>query len=108
MDTEHQQLTSEIENAYGVPLGHDPRNPLFNVTWDMDRDEGDEVNLMKATRLSPLPEPIIHMDDDQSRNVIVTSVDYLLNWARKSSLFPLAVRSSVLRLRDDCVRHGAF
>lgn len=89
MDSEHEQLTSDIETAYGVPMGHDPRNPLFNVTWDLDRDEGDEVNLMKATRLSPLPEPIMHMDDDHSRNVIVTSVDYLLNWARKSSLFPL-------------------
>ena len=55
MDSEHEQLTSDIETAYGVPsgvpMGHDPRNPLFNVTWDMDRDEGDEVNLMKATRL---------------------------------------------------------
>ena len=89
MDTEHEQLTSDIETPYGVPMGHDPRNPLFDVTSGLDRDEGDEVNLMKATRLSPLPEPIIHMDDDQSRNVIVTSVDYLLNWARKSSLFPL-------------------
>ena len=27
MDTEHQQLTSEIESAYGIPMGHDPRNP---------------------------------------------------------------------------------
>ena len=89
MDAEHGKLTSEIETAYGVPIGHDPSNPLFNVTWDLDRDEGDEVNLMKATRLSPLPEPIIGMEDDHSRNVIVTSVDYLLNWARKSSLFPL-------------------
>ena len=91
MDTERQQLTSDsdIEISYGVPIGHDPRNPLFNVTWDLDRDEGDEVNLMKATHLSPLPEPIMHLGDDNSRNVIVTSVDYLLNWARKSSLFPL-------------------
>ncbi len=82
-------MTSELETAYGVPMGHDARNPLFDVTWDLDRDEGDEVNLMKATRLGPLPEPIIDASDDHSRNVIVTSVDYLLNWARKSSLFPL-------------------
>ncbi len=82
-------MTSDIEHAYGVPIGHDPINPLFNVTWDMDRDEGDEVNLMKAQRQSPLPEPLIHIPDDVSRSTVVTSVDYLLNWARKSSLFPL-------------------
>jgi len=68
-------MTSELEAAYGVPMGHDSRNPLFDITWDLDRDEGDEVNLMKATRLSPLPEPIITASDDDTRSVIVTSVD---------------------------------
>ncbi len=82
-------MTLDMENAYGAPMGHDPINPLFNVTWDMDRDEGDEVNLMKAQRQSPLPEPLLHIPDDVSRSTVVTSVDYLLNWARKSSLFPL-------------------
>lgn len=84
MTTEH-----DIQSAYGVPVGHDPRNPLFNVTWDMDRDEGAEVNLMKATHREMLPEPVISPDDELNRNAIVTSVDYLLNWARKSSVFPL-------------------
>ena len=78
----------DIQSAYGVPLGHDPRSPLFDVTWDMDKDEGAEVNLMKATHLEALPEPVIG-DDDLGRNAMVTSVDYLLNWARKSSVFPL-------------------
>ena len=79
----------DIHSAYGVPVGHDPRSPLFDVTWDMDRDEGAEVNLMKATRREMLPEPVINPDDELNRNAIVTSVDYLLNWARKSSVFPL-------------------
>ena len=78
----------DIQSAYGVPLGHDPRSPLFDVTWDMDKDEGAEVNLMKATHLEALPEPVIG-DDELGRNAMVTSVDYLLNWARKSSVFPL-------------------
>lgn len=84
MTTEH-----DIHSAYGVPVGHDPRSPLFDVTWEMDRDEGDEVNLMKATHRQMLPEPVISADDELNRNAIVTSVDYLLNWARKSSVFPL-------------------
>lgn len=79
----------DIQSAYGVPVGHDPRSPLFDITWEMDQDEGDEVNLMKATHRQTLPEPVISADDELDRNAIVTSVDYLLNWARKSSVFPL-------------------
>ena len=79
----------DIHSAYGVPLGHDPRSPLFDITWDLDRDEGAEVNLMKARNQQALPEPVISEDDELSRNAIVTSVNYLLNWARKSSVFPL-------------------
>lgn len=79
----------DMQSAYGVPVGHDPRSPLFDITWDMDQDEGAEVNLMKATHRQMLPEPVISADDELNRNAIVTSVDYLLNWARKSSVFPL-------------------
>ena len=59
------------------------------MTWDLDTDEGAEVNLMKARNRNPLPEPTIDPDEDLNNNAIVTSVDYLLNWARKSSVFPL-------------------
>ena len=76
-------------DAYGVPAGLDPENPLFNVTWDMDREEGQAVNLMKATRTEQYPEPLVEIPDDLKRSAMVTSVDTLLNWARKSSVFPL-------------------
>ena len=75
--------------AYGVPACLDPENPLFNVTWDMDREEGQAVNLMKATRTEQYPEPLVEIPDDLKRSAMVTSVDTLLNWARKSSVFPL-------------------
>ena len=67
----------------------DPENPLFNVTWDMDREEGQAVNLMKATRTEQYPEPLVEIPDDLKRSAMITSVDMLLNWARKSSVFPL-------------------
>ncbi len=67
----------------------DPENPLFNVTWDMDREEGQAVNLMKALRIEQYPEPLVEIPDDLKRNAMITSVDMLLNWARKSSVFPL-------------------
>ena len=78
-----------LTDAYGVPTGLDPGNPLFNVTWDMDREEGQAVNLMKATRVEQYPEPLVEIPDDLKRSAMITSVDMLLNWARKSSVFPL-------------------
>ena len=66
-----------------------PGVPLQNVTWDLDREEGAEINLMKAARVGPYPEPIVEVPPDLSRNIVVTGVDSLVNWARKSSMFPL-------------------
>ena len=64
-------------------------SPLSRETWHKDEEEGNEVNHMKATRLRPYSTPTLEAADSSDRNIIVTSVDTLLNWARKSSLFPM-------------------
>ena len=64
------------------------RIPLDLSTTKLDKEEGGLINSMKSTHVSPFPDPIIN-NDDLDKNVMVSSVDQLLNWARKSSLFPL-------------------
>ena len=64
------------------------RIPLDVSTKALDKEEGGLINSMKSTHIAPFPEPIIDQDDID-KNVIVSSVDQLLNFARKSSLFPL-------------------
>jgi NADH-quinone oxidoreductase subunit B len=64
--------------------------PLHETTWDIDREEGAYVNKLKATNTEPLAEPLIEVPDDLKRNLAVTSIDALLNWGRKSSVFPLS------------------
>ena len=64
--------------------------PLFQQTWDVDRDEGEVINHIKATHTSMLTEPVIEVPDDLERNVAVTSVDALVNWGRKSAVWPLS------------------
>ena len=64
------------------------RVPLDLSTKELDKEEGGLINSMKSTHVAPFPEPIIN-NDDLDKNVVVSSVDRLLNWARKSSLFPL-------------------
>ena len=64
--------------------------PLFQTTWDVDHAEGSQINELKSTNTEPLAEPLVEVPDDLQRNLAVTSIDALLNWGRKSSVFPLS------------------
>ena len=64
--------------------------PLYTRTGSLDRQEGDLVNTTRQTHIWPFPEPLIQVDQELQRNMMVTSVDALLNWARKSALWPVA------------------
>ena len=63
--------------------------PLHTTTWELDRAEGDYINGLKSTSTEPLAEPLIEVPGDLKRNLAVTSIDAMLNWSRKSSVFPL-------------------
>jgi len=75
--------TSAMEAVGGITV------PLHATTWDLDRDEGAVINEMKATHIDPFARDVIQVAPDFERNIVVTSVDALLNWSRKSSIFPL-------------------
>ena len=48
------------------------------------------MNGLKARSVDAMADPIVDVPDDLQRNLMVTSVDAMLNWARKSSVFPLS------------------
>ena len=64
--------------------------PLHSATWQLDAKEGDYINQLKASSNAPLQEPLIEVPDDLKRNLAITSVDALINWGRKSSVWPLS------------------
>ena len=64
--------------------------PLHDKTWDLDIEEGNYVNELKATHTEALSEPLVEVPDDINRNIAVTSVDALVNWGRKSAVWPLS------------------
>ena len=66
------------------------RPDLHTTTWDIDLQEGDFVNQLKATHKEPFAEPLVEVPQDISRNVAVTTIDALLNWGRKSAVWPLS------------------
>lgn len=63
---------------------------LYDTTWELDRTEGDYINHLKESRTEALAEPIVEVPDDLQRNIAVTSIDALINWGRKSAVWPLS------------------
>jgi NADH-quinone oxidoreductase subunit B len=63
--------------------------PLYESTWELDRTEGAQVSELKATHTEAIAVPAIGVPEDLKRNLAVTSVDALLNWSRKSAVWPL-------------------
>ena len=78
-------LDSRFRGKDGTTLG----GPLHSRTWDIDRNEGAAVQGLKDTSIEPVDEPFIQVPDDLKGNVLVTSVDALVNWSRKSALWPV-------------------
>ncbi|SVA04479.1 uncharacterized protein METZ01_LOCUS57333, partial [marine metagenome] len=47
------------------------------------------VQDLKDASIEPLAEPTIEVPDDLKNNLMITSVDALVNWGRKSALWPV-------------------
>ncbi len=64
--------------------------PLHDRTWGIDRDEGQTVADLIAVSAEPMRAPVIDVPDDLQGNLVVTSIDALVNWGRKSALWPVS------------------
>jgi NADH-quinone oxidoreductase subunit B len=67
-----------------------PATPLFQTTGDLDREEGGFISQLKATHTQQYPDPVLEVPDEFQRNLMVTSLDTLVNWGRKSAVWPMA------------------
>jgi len=65
------------------------RVPLYARTLEVDRAEGRLINELKAVCDRPFPDPAIQVPAELERNVVVTTLDALLNWGRRSAVWPL-------------------
>ena len=66
--------------------------PILGTSIDvqaLDLAEGQEVTDLKAASQFPNPDPVIEVPADLKRNILVTSVDYILNWGRRNAVWPL-------------------
>ena len=64
--------------------------PLHDRTWGIDRDEGQTVLDLIAVSAEPMRAPFIELPEELQGNLVVTSIDALVNWGRKSALWPVS------------------
>lgn len=55
----------------------------------IDEAEGRQINELIARSQEPIPDPDDWLDEELKRNVLLTSVDAVLDWARRTSLWPV-------------------
>jgi NADH-quinone oxidoreductase subunit B len=56
---------------------------------ELDRAEGEQIEALKARSLETIPDPDEWLEEELRRNVLLTTVDTILGWARRSSLWPV-------------------
>ena len=56
---------------------------------ELDQYEGRIIEDLKATSRESIPDPDAWLDEDIKRNVMLTTVDAVINWARRTSLWPV-------------------
>ncbi len=54
---------------------------------ELDRAEGEKIEALKAYSQEPFPDPDEWLDEELHRNIVLTSVDAMINWARRSSVW---------------------
>jgi len=56
---------------------------------ELDRVEGKAINEFIASHQQAIPDPDRWLDEELERNIMLTSVDAILNWARRFSMWPV-------------------
>jgi len=57
---------------------------------ELDRDEGQIIEALKARSVQPIPDPDGWIDEELQRSVLTAKLDTLLNWGRRWSVWPLS------------------
>ena len=63
------------------------RDYIYSDT-ELDKTEGQIIEQLKVDSQQPIPDPDEWLEEEIQRNVLITTVDAVINWGRRSSLWP--------------------
>ena len=64
------------------------REYIYSDT-ELDRVESEVIEELKSSAIQPIADPDEWLDEVVKRNVLTTTLDAVINWGRRSSLWPL-------------------
>ena len=64
------------------------REPTYSAQ-EVDRREAEGIEALKKASQQVIPDRDQWLDEEIHRNILMTSVDAVINWARKSSVWPV-------------------
>lgn len=65
------------------------QTPHIYSAEELDLSEGEAIETARQQYQQPIADPDTWQNEDLSRNVLITSADAVINWARSSSLWPV-------------------
>jgi len=63
------------------------REYIYSDT-DLDQVEGEVIEELKASAQQPIADPDRWLDEELQRNILTTTMDAVISWGRRSSLWP--------------------
>jgi len=64
-----------------------PTEYIYSDT-ELDQVEGQVIEELKANSQEVIPDPDQWLDEELEQNILLTTVDWVINWGRRSSLWP--------------------
>jgi NADH-quinone oxidoreductase subunit B len=63
--------------------------PYIYPDTELDRAEGEAIEAARKLYKQPISDPDSWLEEDISRNILLTTADAIINWSRRSSIWPI-------------------